>query len=360
MRRENDYRSKFSLAVVLLSVLAGLCSGTVSGAAESSVSAQKFKQAVGYYEQGQYARAIELLQAVLLAEPANAQAHYYYGNCLAQDGQYSAANFEYRAGYQYSPASSNLRKYCLAGINNTAGRSTRRVENDKAASSEAVGDKTAVKTDDKTSVSGGNLTNKDKANGDTASGAAGKGGAAAAVKAALPTRHLDQHFDQVRSELEQERLSKIAVKQKELDRFVSGLQAQMREDIYLVPRTMFASGEYPNPEYNNTVQRIRRDAEEKIKIRKIDFEDEFRKINDFYAAKLEVLLGSHRNLKTQIGATAGASQVVPSNTNMYLRNYVNFGGTDEAPIVRPAAEPLMAVPGSLHKGRPPLPKTLPK
>lgn len=292
--------------------------------AEAQQNSIRFKQAVNFYKQGQFARAIELLQTVLLSEPTNAQAHYYYGNCLARDGQFSAANFEYRAGYKYAPAQSSLRSYCLSGINNTTGQKTATAAEAKARVAAVDGADSAVsetKATESKGVAENQATNSS-------------------------SKHLDQHFSQVQAEVEQERLAKVAAKQKELDNAIARMQAQMREDIYQVPKYMLTD-QAANLDYNNAVQRIRTSAEEKIKIKKIDFEEEFRKINDFYAAKLQVLLSSHTNLKKQISATSGSSQVVPSNTNMYLRNYVNYGGTDEAPLLLPAGEALQAVPEKL-------------
>ena len=47
---------------------------------------EKFDQAISLYKACFFDKAVPLFQQILLVEPTNAQAHYYYANCLARQG----------------------------------------------------------------------------------------------------------------------------------------------------------------------------------------------------------------------------------------------------------------------------------
>jgi len=59
------------------------------------------------------------------------------------------------------------------------------------------------------------------------------------------------------------------------------------------------------------------------------------------------------NLQGQLAAKSGPIQVTPQGTNMYARNYINFGGGNSSARIEPVhSEPqkaLMATPKSLNK-----------
>lgn len=89
---------------------------------------------------------------------------------------------------------------------------------------------------------------------------------------------------------------------------------------------------------------------------------------------------THSSIAEQVNSKGGISKMTSQGTDMYVRNFINFGGDDSDLLpslrnIQPAAPPLLAVPGKLgapasaplksmrpgpNAGRPPVAKPLPK
>lgn len=265
---------------------------------EAQKARAKMDAAVAFYKAGSFEKAVPLFQALLLVEPNNAQAHYYYANCLAREGQNSAARFEYQSSLRYSK-SAELTNYSNQALKNLA-----------ALPSSKFSEKAAVDSADKLIESPSQKV----------AGSAGNQAKAA---------HFDQQLERLRAEVNAEYRHKLDEKKSELNRKISKIRQEADEEINSTPRFFPAHMRTQNINYETTVVAIQAKADTKIKILTSDYQDEFRLIDETYGKRLEALASSHQNLKGQMGATVGSSQVTPNGTSFYVRNYVNFGGVQE-------------------------------
>ncbi|MFA6212730.1 MAG: tetratricopeptide repeat protein [Candidatus Obscuribacterales bacterium] len=266
---------------------------------ESQKARAKMDAAVAFYKAGSFEKAVPLFQALLLVEPTNAQAHYYYANCLAREGQNSAARFEYQSSLRYSK-SAELTDYSNQALKNLA-----------ALPSSKLSEKSAADSADKLIESPSQKVT---------------GSASNQAKAA----HFDQQLERLRAEVNAEYRHKLDEKKSELNRKISKIRQEADEEINSTPRFFPAHMRTQNTNYETTIVAIQAKADTKIKILTSDYQDEFRLIDETYGKRLEALASSHQNLKGQMGATVGSSQVTPNGTSFYVRNYVNFGGVQES------------------------------
>ncbi|MBP9092367.1 tetratricopeptide repeat protein [bacterium] len=284
---------------------------------------KKIDEAISLYRASSIAKAVPLFQQILLAEPTNAQAHYYYANCLAREGQNSAARFEYQSSLRYSN-NTELKNYCSQALKNLDAVAARKASGDSLAI-----DSTSAKADDLAKQ-----TTVHSSNGQTR-----------AV-------HFDQQLERLRAEVSKEYHHKLDEKRAELNRKISKIEQERDAEINATPAYFPAHISSPNINYKSTVDGIKTKAEYKVKILTADYQEEFRLIDETYGKRLDSLASSHQNLKGQMGATVGSSQVTPAGTSFYVRNYVNFGGVqtgvETGSIGASAFSPgLKAVPGKL-------------
>ncbi|CAN5264156.1 hypothetical protein BH11CYA1_BH11CYA1_02300 [soil metagenome] len=274
------------------------------------------EEAVTAYKSGFFDKAVSLFQELLLREPTNAQAHYYYANCLARQGQNSAARFEYQSTLHYSK-NADLTSYSNQALKNLAAMPTSSLSSTTPAS--------------------------------TASTASGAPLFASPEKAA----HYDRQLERLRAEVNSEYHRRLDEKRAELNRKTGKVRQEVEDEINATPRYYPAVVRTPNLNYDSAIAAIQVRGDNKIKILTSDYQDEFRLIDEVFTKRLDALSSSHQNLKGQMGATVGSSQVTPAGTTFYVRNYVNFGGVQENvshPSVAPFAPPspgLKAVPGRL-------------
>lgn len=286
---------------------------------------EKIEAAISFYKAGSFDKAVPLFQQILLTEPTNAQAHYYYANCLAHQGQYSSARFEYQSSLRYSN-NTELRNYCSQALKNLDAVSARKTL-DQPIDLDSSRSKAADSSEQK-SVSSAS-------------------GQAKAV-------HFDQQLERLRAEVNKEYHHKLDEKKGELNRKISKIEKERDEEINATPAYFPAHISAQNINYKSTIDAIKTKAEYKIRILKSDYQEEFRLIDEVFGKRLDSLASSHQNLKGQMAATVGSSQVTSSGTSFYVRNYVNFGGVQEevkagsgSASTSDVSPGLRAVPGKL-------------
>lgn len=284
---------------------------------DAEKKAEKVDAAISLYKTGSFDKAVPLFQQILLVNPTNAQAHYYYANCLAHEGLNTAARFEYQSSLRYSN-NIELRNYCNQALKNLDALSVGKV---------VTGALTPDSAEPKI--------------------AASANGQAKAV-------HFDQQLERLRAEVSREYHHKLDEKRAELNRKISRIEQERDEEINATPRYFPAHISSQNINYKTTVDAIKTKAEYKIKTLTSDYQDEFRLIDETFGKRLDSLASSHQNLKGQMGSTVGSSQVTPAGTSFYVRNYVNYGGVQEgvktsSSGASPSASSpgLKAVPGKL-------------
>ncbi len=244
---------------------------------KKTLPASDFDAAISLYKKERYGEAQTMFQTILSGQKGNALAHYYYANCLAKSGQLELARAEYNLALKYT-SDQELSNFCIQAIQ-ALNRNPNMGVGTGTGKASSIADQTL------------------------------------AGKAAMPgaTKQLDQQAETLRNELIADHKRKVAEKNKELEQAKQLIKRQLEEDIAAKP---------------GSETELRRKALYKIKILEIDFAADAKPLEEAYVKRLESFNSAHANLKGQMGAKVGASQVVPSNTTMTVRNYMNFGGLE--------------------------------
>jgi hypothetical protein len=108
-----------------------------------------------------------------------------------------------------------------------------------------------------------------------------------------------------------------------------------------------------NREYERTIRALKVAFATKVDNITLQLAKDCRSFETAHTRRMSELATSKDSLKTQMNSQVGSNKVVSTGTNMYVRNYVNFGGIDPASQQRltgPAAIELKASPGKLSSG----------
>lgn len=86
-------------------------------AAQIAVAAgSALNEAIGFYNAGQYVRALAALDSAIARDKAGALAHYYRANTLLYLSQTDDAMEEYKLAYGLAPAHSQMARYCMDAL----------------------------------------------------------------------------------------------------------------------------------------------------------------------------------------------------------------------------------------------------
>lgn len=138
------------------------------------------------------------------------------------------------------------------------------------------------------------------------------------------------------------------------------LRRQLSDDLATVVK--YAAHTRPdgsNREYERSILNLKSQFETKVDNIVTQLSKDCLVFEEAHARKMAELATSKNSLKTQMNSQVGNSKVVSHGTNMYVRNYVNFGGVEEPQrMIVPAAQTvgsselkqLKAIPGKLSSG----------
>lgn len=277
--------------------------------------------AIAKYNHRQYEAAVTLLQLALLKDPTNAQAHYYYANCLALDGQYSAANYEYRACLQYSK-NQILTNYCTKAVRNLPTGKSIVCREKRKAEVELETPESPVNT----------------------------------ARDAISKKSFEDVSERMRSQFKAIHASKIDEKRKELRWAIADINQRLQLDIADVPQFFRQENRIvESSNYGTIISELRERAQVKIKILESEYQEKITALDEIYAKQLAELNGLHENLKDQMTSPIGASKLTQTGTSVHIRNYVNFGGVSDSPpmveSIKQASPGLLAKPGRLKQSR---------
>lgn len=108
-----------------------------------------------------------------------------------------------------------------------------------------------------------------------------------------------------------------------------------------------------NREYERTIQSLKVAFATKVDNITLQLAKDCLTFENAHSRRMSELATSKDSLKTQMNSQVGSNKVVSTGTNMYVRNYVNFGGIDPASqqkLTGPAAIELKASPGKISSG----------
>jgi len=144
---------------------------------------------------------------------------------------------------------------------------------------------------------------------------------------------------------------------------MAAIDRHLAQDIAATPRTILMGNiRVTNPDYQNTVKNLRAEAERRKTYLTELYDKEVREAQGWFDKQLSGLNGTGESLSSQFAEKSGVVKAVPLGSGLYVRNYVNFAGSNDEVSMDDATPPpvaLTAVAKKLNAERKGQKKTLP-
>lgn len=241
--------------------------------------AGEYEDAVSFYKSGKISEAASILQSVIRKNPADLKARYYLANAYASLGQRNKAIEQYSYCASAAPGT-KMEEYCLRAMG---------MQNLKSNSLPSL-----------------QQPMKDLQR-DTES-------------------KVDMQAREYVANLESQRKNEQRVLSQKINAQIDTINRQMALDVDNVPRYIYIGNKvYSNRDYQTDVKRIKLDAERRISQLTSGEDSEMQKLNERFDKRLEEFVESHDGILTALKSAKGNMQLTPHGTDMYVRNYMNFG-----------------------------------
>ncbi|MDX2106051.1 MAG: hypothetical protein SFY67_06575 [Candidatus Melainabacteria bacterium] len=137
---------------------------------------------------------------------------------------------------------------------------------------------------------------------------------------------VDLQAYEYRHNLEKQRANELKGLSSRTNAQADTINRQMALDIDNVPRYIFVGNKrYSNPDYKSDVDSIKLEAARKLddiaNRRNADLES----LNQRFDKRLEEYMESRDGIRNALKSANGNMQLTPHGTDMYVRNYMNFG-----------------------------------
>ena len=143
----------------------------------------------------------------------------------------------------------------------------------------------------------------------------------------------------------------------------AAVDRQLTLEINATPTTiLFGTTRVPNPDYQTIVKNLKAEAERRKTYLTELYDKEVREAQGWFDKQLSGLNGTGESLSSQFAEKSGVVKAVPLGSGLYVRNYVNFAGSDDEVSMDDATPPpvaLTAVAKKLNAERKGQKKTLP-
>lgn len=289
--------------------------------ARSSVQSL-YKEALALYEAGNSAAAYEKFRVLAANQPENARLKYLMGNCLVKQGRV-------REGL-------------------TCFRSALSMGNDPV---------TEIHAFKAIQLWQGQVQNEALA-------------AAAPARAetpffmsTTPPKVLTEQLRERRDLLANRREARLKDLKDTFEGQMAAIDRHLAQDIAATPRTILMGNiRVTNPDYQNTVKNLRAEAERRKTYLTELYDKEVREAQGWFDKQLSGLNGTGESLSSQFAEKSGVVKAVPLGSGLYVRNYVNFAGSNDEVSMDDATPPpvaLTAVAKKLNAERKGQKKTLP-
>ncbi len=241
--------------------------------------AGEYEDAVALYKSGKISEAAHTLQSVVNKNSSDLKARYYLANAYASLGQRNKAIEQYNYCANAAPGT-KMEEYCLRamGMQNLKSNSLPSLQ-------QPMKD---VQRDTETKV--------------------------------------DMQAKEYVANLESQRKSEQRVLSQKINAQIDTINKQMALDVENVPRYIYMGNKvYSNRDYQTDVKKIKLDAERRISDLTRGENSEMQKLNERFDKRLEEFAESHDGIRTALKSAKGNMQLTPHGTDMYVRNYMNFG-----------------------------------
>ncbi len=241
--------------------------------------AGEYEDAVGLYKSGRISEATSILQSVISKNPADLKARYYLANAYASLGQRNKAIEQYNYCANAAPGT-KMEEYCLRamGMQNLKSNSLPSLQQPMK----------ELQRDTESKV--------------------------------------DMQARQYIANLESQRKTEQRALSLKINAQIDTINKQMALDVENVPRYIYMGNKvYSNRDYQTDVKKIKLDAERRISDLTSGENSEMQKLNERFDKRLEEFSESHDGIRTALKSSKGNMQLTPHGTDMYVRNYMNFG-----------------------------------
>lgn len=168
---------------------------------------------------------------------------------------------------------------------------------------------------------------------------------------------LDRQLSSLSEKIDSERMAAMLSKVELTKRQVVFSAKQLKDDLAAVP-VYVSSGHSSGASSSSGVRTLKRAFSSKFGMLVDQLKKDCLALDALYQQRRDSIATTGDSLKKQMNSTIGSSKVSDRGTTMYVRNYVNFGGSDQSQnqansgYIVPAARPpvsLLAVPGKLSQ-----------
>ena len=320
-RSKTDAPGRMLEPALLVWALCLLLAAAPPAQARSSVQSL-YKEALALYEAGNSAAAYEKFRVLAANQPENARLKYLMGNCLVKQGRV-------REGL-------------------TCFRSALSMGNDPV---------TEIHAFKAIQLWQGQVQNEALA-------------AAAPARAetpffmsTTPPKVLTEQLRERRDLLANRREARLKDLKDTFEGQMAAIDRHLAQDIAATPRTILMGNiRVTNPDYQNTVKNLRAEAERRKTYLTELYDKEVREAQGWFDKQLSGLNGTGESLSSQFAEKSGVVKAVPLGSGLYVRNYVNFAGSNDEVSMDDATPPpvaLTAVAKKLNAERKGQKKTLP-
>lgn len=289
--------------------------------ARSSVQSL-YKEALALYEAGNSAAAYEKFRVLAANQPENARLKYLMGNCLVKQGRVKEGLTCFRSAVSMGndPATEI---HAFKAIQLWQGQ----VQNEALAAAAPARAETPF------------------------------------FMSTTPPKVLTEQLRERRDLLATRRQARLKDLKDTFEGQKAAVDRQLTLEINATPTTiLFGTTRVPNPDYQTIVKNLKAEAERRKSYLTELYDKEVREAQGWFDKQLSGLNGTGESLSSQFAEKSGVVKAVPLGSGLYVRNYVNFAGSDDEVSMDDATPPpvaLTAVAKKLNAERKGQKKTLP-
>jgi len=239
----------------------------------------EYEDGVGFFKSGKMQEAASALQIAVKKNPSDLKARYYLANTYASLGQRQKAVEQYSYCANAAPGT-KMEEFCLKamGMQNLKSNSLNSLQQPQK----------DLQRETETKV--------------------------------------DMQAKEYVSSVEAQRKSELNSLSRRINAQVDTINKQMQLDIDSVPKYIYVGNKrYPNTDYASDVDRIKYNAAGRISDLTNRQNSDLAQLNERFDKRLEEYLESHDGIRTALKSAKGNMQLTPHGTDMYVRNYMNFG-----------------------------------
>ncbi len=281
-----------------------------------------YKEALALYEAGNSAAAYEKFRLLAASQPENARFQYLMGNCLVKQGRVKE------------------------GL--TCFRSAVNMGNDPA---------TEIHAFQAIQLWQGQVQNE------AAPPLTPQRQEAPFFMSTTPPKVLSDQLRERRDLLASRRQARLKDLKDTFEGQKTTVERHLAQDIASTPTTLvFGRTRVPNPDYDLIVKNLRAEADRRKTYLTELYDKEVKEAQGWFDKQLSGLNGTGESLSLQFAEKSGVVKAVPLGSGLYVRNYVNFAGSNDEVAMDDATPPpvaLTAVARKLYAERKSQKKTLP-